>query len=155
MGSVVYDYVLYRNTGGSADETWTQITGYTYSNDGYLATVDVSAENIIAGSYYSFTYQAINAIGNSPKAPVLTVPVADVPDQPSPVVLVDHSYKSLIVHWGQSANKQGSVGVITGYLLYMDNGFHEDYTLVFDGTGLPDVRTYTAYGLVTGRPYRF
>jgi hypothetical protein len=37
----------------------------------------------------------------------------------------------------------------------MDNGFNEDFNLVFDGQGLPDVRSFAAQDLTTGRPYRF
>lgn len=37
----------------------------------------------------------------------------------------------------------------------MDNGFNENFSLVYNGAGIPDMRSYTASGLVTGRPYRF
>jgi hypothetical protein len=37
----------------------------------------------------------------------------------------------------------------------MDNGYNEDFTVVFDGSGIPDVRSFTATDLTVGRPYRF
>jgi hypothetical protein len=37
----------------------------------------------------------------------------------------------------------------------MDNGYNENFELVFNGAGLPDVRYFTSTDLVTGRPYRF
>lgn len=37
----------------------------------------------------------------------------------------------------------------------MDNGLHGDYELIYNGEGVPTVRTFQATSLVTGRPYRF
>lgn len=37
----------------------------------------------------------------------------------------------------------------------MDDGFNQDFSLVFDGKGLPNNRAFTASNLVNGRPYRF
>jgi len=37
----------------------------------------------------------------------------------------------------------------------MDNGVNEDFKLLFNGEGFPDVRTYKATGLITGLSYRF
>jgi hypothetical protein len=38
----------------------------------------------------------------------------------------------------------------------MDNGLKENFQLVWNGEGLPDVRYYTTESaLITGRPYRF
>lgn len=37
----------------------------------------------------------------------------------------------------------------------MDEGLAQDFRLVFNGDGLPDVRYFNASSLVTGRPYRF
>ena len=37
----------------------------------------------------------------------------------------------------------------------MDNGYNEDFELAYDGRGFPDIRNYTAFNLIQGRPYRF
>jgi len=37
----------------------------------------------------------------------------------------------------------------------MDDGTHQDFSLVMNGYGFPDVLSYQAIGLITGRPYRF
>ena len=80
-----------------------------------------------AGKYYSFVYKATNMIGDSDLSPLLSVPVADQPSQPTAVALLDHSFNTISVSWSKSDNTQGTLGVITGYHLYMDNGYHEDY----------------------------
>ena len=69
--------------------------------------------------------------------------------------MIDHNRNLISVAWPAASNTQGTVGVITGYKLLMDNGFNENFELVFDGSGLPDVRSFTATGLTVGRPYRF
>lgn len=37
----------------------------------------------------------------------------------------------------------------------MDNGYNEDFELIFNGFGFPDVTSFKASGLVTGQYYRF
>lgn len=37
----------------------------------------------------------------------------------------------------------------------MDNGYNEDFSLIFNGVGFPDVTSFLASGLVTGQYYRF
>jgi hypothetical protein len=37
----------------------------------------------------------------------------------------------------------------------MDNGYNENFNIIWNGEGKPDVRIYTAANLTTGRPYRF
>lgn len=37
----------------------------------------------------------------------------------------------------------------------MDNGYNEDFALIFNGLGFPDVTMFKATGLVTGQYYRF
>jgi hypothetical protein len=45
--------------------------------------------------------------------------------------------------------------VITGYKLYMDNGFNGNFKLIYDRDKYPSVLTYVASNLTTGLPYRF
>ena len=37
----------------------------------------------------------------------------------------------------------------------MDNGLHGEFSLVYDGEGVPTVQQFTADNLMTGFPYRF
>ena len=56
-GTVVTDYLVYRND-GLAGTVWTQVTSYDYSTNGFLAVVDAAAEGMTAGRFYQFAYQA-------------------------------------------------------------------------------------------------
>jgi hypothetical protein len=42
-----------------------------------------------------------------------------------------------------------------GYKLLMDDGFHGDFTVVYDGSNNYHLREYVAAGLTVGLPYRF
>ena len=108
-----------------------------------------------AGRFYSFTYKATNGHGDSPLANILTVPVADIPLAPAAPSLVLHSQNYITVEWAETSDQQGAAGKISGYYLYMDNGFHENFQVVWNGEGTPDVRSHTSVGLTAGRPYQF
>jgi len=44
---------------------------------------------------------------------------------------------------------------VTGYHLFMDDGYNGDFTIVYNGTDKPFTAQYTAVGLTIGLPYRF
>jgi len=58
--------------------------------------------------------------------------------------VVEQTKTSIAVSWSKSSPTQGLAGSITGYKLWMDNGFNENFVVVFDGTGAPDIRSYKA-----------
>ena len=162
-GAIVTDYLLYRNQGDNSDSsaTLTQIStsSYTYLANGFLATLaDFSTESITPGLFYQFSYLAVNNVGTSDHSSIVTVPVADYPDAPTGLQRVQSivpGRTSIWLEWDVVADTQLPAGQLTGYKLWMDNGLHGDFELVYNGEGVPDVRTFEANGLVTGRPYRF
>jgi len=110
--------------------------------DGYVAVLTCADEGIVAGRRYDFIYKATNRVGDSLLSSVLTVPVADTPGAAAAPQLTDHTETSITVSWAQSVDTQLPAGVITGYKLYMDNGYNEDFALIFNGVGFPDVTMY-------------
>lgn len=154
-GTVVTNYRLYRNQGDGDSSTLTEITTYSYSSNGFLATITLADEAMTAGLFYQFSYLAVNKVGDSELSSVLTVPIGDVPAQPTGLARTSSAKTSIGVVWDQSFDTQTPAGKITGYRLYMDNGLHGDYDLVYDGEGVLTVVTYEAMDLDTGHPYRF
>ena len=154
MGAVVTSYTIYRNN-GQDDQNWTELDGYSFLTDGYIAVISNAVEGIVAGRYYSFVYKATNRVGSSNLSTILTVPVADVPAVATAPQLLDHDQTSITVSWNQVVDTQLPAGIILGYKLYMDNGYNEDYVLIFNGVGFPDITHFKATGLVTGQYYRF
>jgi len=78
MGSIVTNYTLYRNQ-GRGDSNWTQVIGYSFAVSGYVATISVQAEQMIAGYFYTFVYKATNMIGDSALSGNVSIPIADRP----------------------------------------------------------------------------
>jgi len=78
MGSIVTNYVLYRNQ-GQGDSNWTQVISYNFAVSGYIATISVSTESMVAGYFYTFVYKATNMIGDSLLSANVTIPIADKP----------------------------------------------------------------------------
>lgn len=94
-------------------------------------------------------------MGDSELSSIITVPIADYPDAPATLARTSSTRTSISVEWAEVADTQLPSGLQSGYQLYMDSGIHDDFYLVYNGEGVPTVRTYTAESLVTGRPYRF
>jgi hypothetical protein len=55
--------------------------------------------------------------------------------------------------WSESSIVDGVQ--IEGYILYMDDGHHGEYKMVFNGTGNPLRINYLVSNLTAGLPYRF
>ena len=70
-----------------------------------------------------------------------------MPAQAGQPVMVSHSKTQIEVEWPDVADEQGMVGMISGYYLWMDNGFNENFQLVWNGEGMPDVRNFTTNSL--------
>ena len=107
------------------------------------------------GRFYHFAVLAENLNGASEMSAGLSVAVAELPAQCLPPEMVSHSEHEIQVSWRATAEPEGEAGRILGYRLYMDNGLKEDFEVVMDGSASPDIFTFTASGLVAGRPYSF
>lgn len=153
-GAIVTTYKLYRNNGQDGSAV-TECISYNFGVQGFIASINTASESMTAGLFYQFSYKALNQIGSSALSPVMLVPVADVPLAPSSVQVVEQTKTTIAVIWSAVAPTQGLAGTITGYTLFMDNGFNENYSVVFDGKGAPDIRSFKANHLQTGLPYKF
>ena len=62
----------------------TQITAtsYSYASNGFLATISLADEAMIAGRFYQFSYTAVNKVNESNASSIVTVPIADAPQTP-------------------------------------------------------------------------
>ena len=157
-GTVVTDYLLYRNQGDGDSTTVTMITAdsYSYATNGFLVSItDLSLESMTAGLFYQFSFKAVNKVDESDLSHILTVSVADYPEAPTGLSRVKSSESTISLAWDETSDTQLPAGLITGYHLWMDNGLHGNFELVYNGEGVPTVLQYMATDLVTGRPYRF
>ena len=141
--------------GDSSNLVEIKSNSYSYLTNGFLATISLADETMTAGRFYQFSYTAINSIDTSEASHIVTVPAADYPEAPANLVRVASTRNSISVVWDEVADTQLPAGLTTGYSLYIDNGLHGDFILIYDGEGVPTVRHFEAKGLVTGRHYRF
>lgn len=68
-------------------------------------------------------------------------------------VEIDSKKDAIALEWTAVADKDNIPA--TGYLLYMDDGYNGEFSLKYDGSGLPFNTKFIATSLITGLPYRF
>jgi hypothetical protein len=105
---------------------------------------------------YRFRTRAQNALGFSDYSEVLSVAMADLPDQantPTKITALS-SNTSLAITWVSNTNHDLPGGEVTGYKIFMDDGLNGDFQEVFYAKNVPTLTEYIAYNLVPQRPYR-
>ena len=96
-----------------------------------------------------------NVFGDSPQSQEIRVALSSLPAAPNAPYKVEtlSSVTSIAVKWDLVGDTDGTP--VTGYHLYMDDGYNGVFTKIFEGTNQPFTQTYTAVNLETGLPYRF
>ncbi len=102
---------------------------------------------------YSFRFYAVNAYGNSEYSQIYSAVIAPLPSQPlAPTKDQAYSTKSSIkVNWVQSTEQEPAIG----YKVYMKGQFDLVESLIYDGSSMPSIFTFTKTGLTTGVAYSF
>lgn len=67
--------------------------------------------------------------------------VPDKPFTPEKVELLSLQ-TSIALVWEQNLDKV--TRKLTGYKLYMDDGYNGNFRVIYDGTGFPNTRSFTA-----------
>jgi len=109
---------------------------------GTIYRIKYRAKNV-DGQYSEFSKDAVFALGPVPSAP--STPQKD--DENS-------GRNSISVYWDKITT---DVLEVNGYKLYADNGYDDDFKLVFDGTNYPEQVKYnfTKMNLDTSLTFRF
>jgi hypothetical protein len=99
--------------------------------------------------------KAVNMIGASDASEELRVALGGLPGQPAAPQKVEanSTTTSLMLEWAELAEVDNVEG--EGYSLYMDDGHHGEFSLVYNGTGFPETRELLVTALTSGLPYRF
>jgi hypothetical protein len=126
-----------------------------YQGASLAVVLNGTASGLSVGEIYRFRVQAVNEFGDSDFSENIRASLGSVPNKPyTPYKIEDKSSKtSIAVKWEENDDKVTSK--LTGYKLFMDDGFNGPYTLILDGTNFPNTHEYTAQNLITGLPYRF
>lgn len=120
-----------------------------------LAINSLNPSDLQPGSIYRFRSFATNSAGFTSYSLELRIAAAELPAQPlsAPVWVKDiSSLTSIAVNWQDVVSTQIAT---TGYKLFRDGGNNGNYSLIYDGTNKPGLRTYISGNLTTGMYYRF
>ena len=97
--------------------------------------------SLTLGTTYKIQISSVNEVGESAKSESNTILFSNVPSAPASLVLasiVETKEQPFIrATWTAPVDVNGDT--VRGYKLYVDDGEGGDYTLVYDGTGFPNV----------------
>ena len=153
-GDLVTNYQLWIDQ-GTEGTTFSELTNYVYSIEGFAYSVNVAIEALTVGKFYRFKYLAVNSRGSSGLSNALTVPLADVPITPSSLSLTPLTKTSVQAEWLASVSTGTTAGDILGYKLYRDDGLSGSFSLIYDGSNIATVRSVITTSLVAGNYYLF
>lgn len=116
---------------------------------------------LVRGRQYRLRTVATNIVNgiesHSEPSEELRIALGRLPGQPSAPLKVEaaSSMSSLMMAWTQPVEGDIDEIEITGYSLYMDDGYHGEFSAIYDGRGYPEAYQFLATNLTTGLPYRF
>jgi len=155
-------YAAPSETGGlSITRYWVQTDNadFTYSaavDNGVLLTYSKTiSQPGNEGKIYRFKVAAENALGIGEYSDEVQLMAADAPDAPT-IALVSGSrtLTSCQLKFAPGASNGGSP--LIGYRLYRDEGVSgSPFSLLYDGTGKPEIIKYKDEGLETGLSYSY
>jgi hypothetical protein len=153
-GATISDVVL-EVAAGLASDSYSEVASY---NGEASITLDQVADGLVYGTIYKFRYYAVNEEGSGPTSPVLNVAMNAVPAAPSTPVRSEASSSetSIALSWNDVSEDPVLDGNrITGYRLYAAKDQSNIFTLIYDGSTIPTVRSKIVTELETGSRYDF
>lgn len=108
----------------------------------------MSSLAVTAGRSYSIRVSSETTIGEGAQSNPLTIWAIDLPSAPV-MTRTDTSRDSCSVKW--TAVSPPANSLITGYILYLDDGLDGDFEIAYDGRDHPSKLAFTATGLVALR----
>ena len=102
-----------------------------------------AANSMTVGVTYRFTLQAENQYGFSGFSEEIRAALGSLPDKPDPPVKIElkSTETSIALEWPLLVPSDAVP--ITGYYLYMDDGYNGDFVNIYNGKGFPTINTYT------------
>jgi hypothetical protein len=105
---------------------------------------------LVLGRSYKLQVSATNEIGESQLSVARTLLFANVPTKPASLTLtasIDPTV--LLAEWASPSSENGDA--VSGYQVYVDDGFGGPFTLVYNGQNFPSTYQFSIQGLVCGR----
>lgn len=115
------------------------------------APLNFTFTSVTAGLSYQISISAVSVIGEGPRSNPLTIWAINVPSAPV-LTLTDTSRSSCSVQWTPVSSPLNSL--ITGYVVYIDDGLDGDFKVGYDGKLNPSLVFTTIQGLKSLTVYR-
>ena len=111
-------------------------------------------DGLTAGVIYKLRVLAVNLYGSSELSDEVNAGVSSFPAKPQPPTKIDFesTQTSITLEWDVSADTELPV---IGYILKMNDGFDDVFSVVYNGKNFPNVRKYLVKGLETSSIYYF
>ena len=93
---------------------------------------------------------SFNEIGESLPSESISIVFANVPGAPASLTLTADAHE-LRAQWTAPENQNGDA--VSGYRVYVDDGYGGPFSLVFDGSGYPSTYKFTTDSLSCGLQY--
>jgi len=154
-GAPLSVYHLEINAGGEGNDVYRNLTSY---NGTATHTINLVTDSLTYGTIYKLRYRAENIEGAGAYSDVTLVALNAVPAAvPTPVRVESGSNETAIAITWQSMQPapELSGNTITGYKVYAAVNQSNVYTLLYNGTGYPDITSTIVTNLVTGSIYDF
>lgn len=152
-GVPITKYQLEIDSGNNLTSSFHIVTGYSGLVMSY--TLDKTTDSLGApGTVYRVRLAAVNedaALGQYSE--ILLIALGSLPSKPNPPTkIVSSSTSTLIsIQWSEVT---GDTLPIEGYKLYSDSGRADAFTLVFDGSNSPGIRTFSLNNVDAALTYR-
>jgi hypothetical protein len=124
LGAFITHYVLEVDE-GATDSDFSEVTSYLQTSFTMTHTLTYATDQITTGLIYTFRFKAVNEKGSSEYSEQVSIAANEPPEQ-SATSVVDYTQStrnSIFVSWDLNEDAIGEGGLITGYKLYMDDGY--------------------------------
>jgi len=146
QGWPVTNYLLYIDNQG--DGVFSLV-----SNSTNLSTLQYQFTGLADTAEYRIKVAAENAIGAGEESDEVLLAVATKPGTIDPPIFETATESSISIAWTPPSDNGGSP--LTGYRVYMNDFLSDKIEMIYDGSSVPSILSFTEFGLILGAPYRF
>lgn len=140
------------DVGGAAKlESYNIYSGSTLIGNVPDDELQFTYSSVVAGTSYRISISSVSLIGEGAQSNPLTIWAINLPSAPT-LTLTDTSRDSCSVQWSIVSPSANSL--ITGYLVYIDDGLDGDFVIGYNGQDNPSQISTTIEGLTSRSIYR-
>ena len=147
-GETITRYELFYSSSAVSLATFNNDTSFDWSTSSY------AFNTVTTGLIYGFKIRAVNSKGDGSFSDVVYAAAGRAPETPTAPTYqaTDSNRTHVTVQWIDGTSQDIA---ILGYRLSIDNMGNEEYTVIYDGDGSPNIQRFTYGPIETGETYNF